>query len=119
MRQGFYLISRKIWLLYLVLPFRYGRLLTGILLLSLLFPFFYLGPAEVASDKTPALFFSLILAYIIPVFSFITAKLQEALNELRPILDLDDEAFEQAAARLHSVSLSYTALCLFNGALAG
>ena len=60
MRQGFYLVSRKIWLLNLVLPFRYGRLLTGILLLSLLFPFFYLGREEVAEDSTPALFFSLI-----------------------------------------------------------
>ena len=110
---------RKIWLLNLVLPFRYGRLLTGILLLSLLFPFFYLGPEQVTTESTPALFFSLILAYIIPVFSFITAKLQEALSELRPILDLDEPSFEQAAAKLHSVSLRYTALCLCWGGLAG
>ena len=119
MRQGFYLVSRKIWLLNLVLPFRYGRLLTGILLLSLLFPFFYLGQEEVAEDSTPALFFSLILAYIIPVFSFITARLQEALMELRPTLELDDQSIEQAQARLHSASPVYTALCLLAGALAG
>ena len=119
MRQGFYLVSRKIWLLNLVLPFRYGRLLTGILLLSLLFPFFYIGQEEVAVDSTPALFFSLILSYIIPVFSFITAKLQEALMELRPILELDDQSIEQAQVRLHSASPVNTALCLLAGALAG
>lgn len=92
--QEFNLVSRKIWLLKLVLPIRYGRLLTGILLLSLLLPFFHLGAEEVSEGYTLALFFSLILAYIIPVFSFITAKSQEALMELRPILDLDDQAFQ-------------------------
>jgi len=113
------LVSRKIWLLNLVLPFRFGRPLTGVLLIALLFPFFYLLPEGVNDDSTPALFFSLILAYIIPVFSFITAKLQEALIELRPILDLDDQSFEQAQARLHSVSPAYAALCLLVGALLG
>tara|TARA_R110001592_G_scaffold337300_1_gene623438 strand:- start:25876 stop:26892 length:1017 start_codon:yes stop_codon:yes gene_type:complete len=117
--QEFHLVSRKIWLLKLVLPIRYGRLLTGILLLSLLLPFFYLGAGEVSEGYTPALFFSLILAYIIPVFSFITAKSHEALVELRPILELDDQAFEQAQARLHSASPAYTVLCLVGGALAG
>jgi hypothetical protein len=65
------------------------------------------------------LFFSLIIAYIIPVFSFITAKAQEALSELRSILDLDDGAFRQAQMRLDSISLRFVALSLCAGAIAG
>ncbi len=89
------------------------------LLFSLLFPFFYLRPGGVPDDNIPVLFFSLILAYIIPVFSFITAKLQEALTELRPVLDIDEQTFEQTRASLQSVSAGYTALCLLAGTLAG
>lgn len=111
--------SRKIWLLRLVPTFPFGRLLTGILLLSLLLPLFYLGAEEEPADSTPALFFSLIIAYIIPVFSLITATSEEALDELRPLLDLDDIAFEEARARLDSASLRQTGLCLGIGALSG
>ena len=89
--------GQRIWLLRLVLPVRHGRLLTGLLLLSVLLPFFYLGVTEAVEDRTPALFFSLIIAYIIPVFSFITAKSKEALLDLRPILDLDDLPFAEVA----------------------
>lgn len=111
--------GRKIWLLRLVPTFRFGRLLTGILLLALLLPLFYLGKMEETADTTPALFFSLIIAYIIPVFSLITATSREALEELRPMLDLDDMAFEESRARLDSASLRQTGLCLAVGALSG
>ncbi|MEH6519560.1 MAG: hypothetical protein V7742_23025, partial [Halioglobus sp.] len=97
----------------------YGRWLTGILLLSLLLPFFYLGALEEPEHSPPALFFSLIIAYIIPVFSYITARSQEALIELRPILDLDDQAFQKALVLLDSASARQTWLCLGAGALSG
>jgi len=113
------LATGKIWLLKLVPPFRHGGWLTGLLLLSLLLPLFYLGVEESPVRKTPALFFSFIIAYIIPVFSFITVKSQEALNELRPILDLDDRAFNQAQARLESASPRLTGLSLGAGTLSG
>jgi len=74
---------------------------------------------EEPADSTPALFFSLIIAYIIPVFSLITATSGEALEELRPILDLDDMAFQEARARLDSASLRQSGLCLGIGALSG
>ena len=35
--------TRRIWILYLVLPFRFGRPLTGLLLLALLVPCFNSG----------------------------------------------------------------------------
>jgi hypothetical protein len=113
------LATRKIWLLKLVLPFRYGMLLTGVLLFVVLLPFFYLGVVEGSETSTPALFFSLIIAYIIPIFGFITAKSREGLLELRPLLQLDDHAFEQALTQLDSCSGGRMALMLFVGGLSG
>ncbi|MCZ6828078.1 MAG: hypothetical protein O7F73_00540 [Gammaproteobacteria bacterium] len=109
----------RIWLLKLVLPLRHGRLLTGLLILSILLPVFYLGVSEAGEGSTPALFFSLIIAYIIPVFSFITARSREALLELRPILDMGEQAFAEALVRLDSASLRYILLQLGGGALLG
>jgi hypothetical protein len=113
------LATRKIWLLKLILPFRYGRLLTGVLLFAILFPFFYLGVVEENENSTPALFFSIIIAYIIPIFSFITAKSREVLLELRPLLKLDDQSFEQTRTRLDSSSGGRMALMLVAGTLFG
>jgi hypothetical protein len=109
----------KIWLLRLILPVRYGRLLTGLLLLALLLPLFHFGAGEDADHDMPALFFSLIIAYIIPVFSFITAQSQQALRDLKPILDLDEAGFEQAHARLDSASVRMMLQCVAFGALMG
>lgn len=118
-RRSGNLASRKIWLLKLVLPSRNGRLLTGALLFAVLFPFFYLGVLEEADESAPALFFSLIIAYIIPIFSFITAKSREGLLELRPLLQLDDHAFEQALTQLDSCSRGRMAVMLAAGGFSG
>lgn len=109
---------RRIWLLKLVLPIRHGRILTGLLLLSLLLPLFYAGAAESSEHTPPSLFFALIIAYVIPVFSFITAKAQGALRALRPILAMDDAGVEETHARLESASLRLTLGSLCWGALA-
>ncbi len=109
----------RIWLLKLILPCSYGRLLTGILLLCLLLPFFHLGVTGTGDKSTPALFYSLIIAYIITIFSYITTKSQEALLALRPLLDLDDAAFAQSQARLDSTSRRTMWLQLGAGALCG
>jgi hypothetical protein len=109
----------KIWLLKLILPWPYGRLLTGMLLLCVLLPVFALGRSDDIENTTPALFYSLIIAYIIPIFSYITAKSQEALLELRPLLELDDPAFDKLRAHLDSTSLRMIMLQLGSGALLG
>jgi hypothetical protein len=109
----------RTWLLKLILPCSYGRLLTGILLLCLLLPLFYLGVTATSEAGTPAFFYSLIIAYIIPIFSYITMKSQEALLALRPLLDLDDAAFEQSQASLDSISRRSMWLQLGAGALCG
>jgi hypothetical protein len=104
-RRESILVVYRIWLLKLVFPFPYGRLITGLLLLSVLVPVFYQGVREGEAGNTPALFFSLCIAYIIPIFSLITARAREALLELRPTLNLDDREFEDRLMRLESTSL--------------
>ncbi len=107
------------WLLGLVFPWPYGRLLTGFLLLCVLMPVFYLGHSDDTENTTPVLFYSLIIAYIVPIFSYITAKSQEALLELRPLLKLDDQAFEKVYTKLSSSSLRIVAIQVGAGALLG
>jgi hypothetical protein len=109
----------KLWLLKLIFPWPYGRLLTCFVLLCVLLPVFYLGHSDNIDSTTPALFYSLTIAYIIPIFSYITAKSQEALLELRPLLDLEDGAFEKLRAHLDSTSLSMAALQMGAGAVLG
>lgn len=107
--------ARKFWLLKLVPNIRYGRLLLGIALAPLLLVLFHTGVDDRSGDATPAIFFSLIIAYIVPVFSFITEKSLQALDDLRPSLDLGAEDFEKLRATLNSASKRTTALQLLGG----
>jgi hypothetical protein len=109
----------KIWILKLVPNFRFGGLFCAAVIFSLLYPFFHLGVGEGPADSTPALFFSLIIAYIIPVFSFITARADEALTELTPSLPNNAKALHFSRSRLHSVSLRVLFLQLFSGLFLG
>lgn len=106
--------EHKTWPLRLVVPGRFGKLITAILILCVLLPLFYFGGKAYPNESTPSLFFSLVIAYIIPVFSHITIRSSEALERLRPQLDLDDEAFEMLRNRLYSSSTKMTIfdLCL-------
>ncbi len=106
--------EHKTWPLRLVVPGRFGKLITAILILCVLLPLFYFGGKAYPNESTPSLFFSLVIAYIIPVFSHITARSSEALERLRPQLDLDDEAFDRLRNRLYSSSTKMTIfdLCL-------
>ena len=112
-------VLRKLWLLKLVPDFPYARLVTGLVLFSIFLPVFYLGHNEIPEHSTPALFFSLVLAYIIPVFSHITGRAQTALIELHPRLDLSEEEFAEAQTWLQSSPLWAVLLQLGLGALAG
>jgi len=107
------------WLLNLVLQRRHGKLLSGIAFLLLLYPLFDLGDSSTPEDRTPALFFSLVIAYIIPVFSYITEKAEEALRELRPLLKLDESAFDHTYARLSGAQPWLIALQLAGGTVFG
>jgi hypothetical protein len=109
----------QIWILKLVPGFRYGGWLAALLIFSLLYSLFRLGIGEPGAVSTPALFFSLIIAYIIPVFSFITARAEEALVELAPLLPSDNEEPPVPEDKLHTVSGGLLLFQLLSGTLLG
>lgn len=111
--------EHKIWPLRLVIQGRFGKLITGILILCLLLPLFYLGSHEYSAEPTPSLFFSLVIAYIIPMFSHITARTAEALQRLKPQLTLDDDTFDLMRIRLYSGRKGMAALDLCIGVFCG
>ena len=109
----------QIWILKLVPGFRYGGWLAALLIFSLLYPLFRLGIDEHGAISTPALFFSLIIAYIIPVFSFITARAEEALRELAPLLPANSEEPPLSRDRLQTVSGKILLAQLLSGTVLG
>jgi len=113
------MLQQKTWLLRLVIPGRFGKLITGILLLCLLLPLFYLGAQGYPSETTPSLFFSLVIAYIIPVFSHITTRTAEALQRLKPQLALEEDAFERLRVKLYSGNPRLSAFNFCFGTLGG
>jgi hypothetical protein len=118
-RTGFAMRRSQIWILKLVPAFAYGGWLTAALLFSLLYYTFSLGNDGVGTEDTPALFFSLIIAYIIPVFSFITARAEEALLELTPLLPADSNTPQSPQDTLRKVSLRILLLLSVGGTLMG
>ncbi|MCP4003755.1 MAG: hypothetical protein GY725_06125 [bacterium] len=90
--------ERRIWLLRLVVPGRWGRWLTSIIIFCVLLGLF--SAADALSEDTPflqtgagtVLFFCTILAYIVPVFHFITERSVQALKSLAPSLDVGSES---------------------------
>ena len=112
-------MTRRIWPLYLVLPFKHGRIITALVIFAVSFAFFSRAPITSSGFSTPSLFFSGILAYIIPVFSLITEKCQEALKDLRPQLDISDTVFEQLHDAIGGSSVKHTAFFAVLGLAAG
>jgi len=81
----------KNFLLHLIPSIPFGRWICGAVLFVILFLFFELTSPESMPPAT--LFFALIISYIIPIFSFITDKSLDALDDLREDLDLTDDEF--------------------------
>ena len=108
----------RIWQLRLVPNVPRGRLLTGSALFLLTFLFFYvcnaIGPDAHPDDWPAALFFCVVIAYFVPVFHFITARTQRALDDLAPTLGMD--AAEHATTR-HNIEHKSLSWLLVNLAL--
>jgi|GEM_PF-566504 len=100
-------IGPRIWLLRLVAPGRYGRVLTGLVLLAFSLAVYWFGgilsaekgsiPGEI---KAVALFFSVIFAYTVPVFHYITERTAAALEALSTELEVVESELPAAAAEL-------------------
>jgi hypothetical protein len=94
---------KKNYLLRLIPSFPYGRWVCAALLFSGLFLFFKLTSS--AAITPVELFSALIISYIIPIFSFITEKSVQALDDLKDELGLTNEAFSQL-----KMSITHTTL---------
>ena len=91
----------RIWLLRLLLPIRFSRLLSGLQISVVLLILFLWGTANSApTEGAPYLFFSAIIGYSIAVFSYITDKCRAALIELKPTLQLSEDEFDEQLGRL-------------------
>ena len=95
----------RVWLLRMTPELPGGRWLTGGLILLLMLALYQWGGAffvdgAINSNWDAALFFVVILAYIVPIMSFITAHSKTCLVQLRPYLDLSDEQFAHRRLRL-------------------
>lgn len=109
----------SLWLLKLVLPGRYGRKLTSALIFCVLLAIFYVAPGDGQPANVPALFFSLVIAYIIPVFSYITERSLEAVEQLKPQLRLGEADVRRLQDNLRSAPLPATLGYLLLGTLLG
>jgi hypothetical protein len=72
-----------------------------------------------AGSTGAALFFSIFLAYVIPIFGYITERTAAALAELRHALDVDDSEFARWQARIHGKPLLWLAWVILIGATCG
>jgi hypothetical protein len=84
--------SRRVWLLRIVPDVRFGRLLTGVgILVFLLGIYAAVGMfTEHAARATPAsvaVFFAVLLAYIVPTYHYIVERCEDAFDDLAPHLD--------------------------------
>jgi len=109
----------KVWLLNLVIPGRYGRWLTSATIFGFLYGCFsLLGVFDTAHPELfssgAAFFFCVILAYIIPIYHYITERTEVELHNLDPVLALDDverEHLEHVISHKHRVWYAWV-LCI-------
>ncbi len=90
--------TRRLWLLALVPAGPFVKPLVALTILTLLLGWFWM--AGILSDDqtvsaTSAIFFAVILAYVVPVFAYITAKTQQAFADLAPHLQTDAAQMER------------------------
>lgn len=111
----------KIWLLYLILPVRFGLILTGALIFTLVaVAFLVIGDVRTLFSSG-ALFFCAMCAYIVPVFSYINRISVKAVDSLRPLLNMPQDQFLRFRQSISRQSLAWnlgvTALGLAGGFL--
>ena len=84
----------RIWILLLTPSFRYGRWLIALIMFLTTFLYQRQFIAENHLNQSTQLFFSLLFAYIVPVFSFIIERTEHYVECLRSSSALPDEEFQ-------------------------
>ncbi len=109
-----------IWPHYLVFPFRYGHVLTFIvLLLGLLTLFKLVGALESQDLDAAPLFFSFLIAYIIPASHFINRQQLCAFDDLKPVLQMTEAGLHEIRDSLNYVPARTQLIYLLAGSIAG
>lgn len=118
--------GRKLWLLRLVIPGRWGRWLTGGLIFAAFLILFttagrFSESSAVEDDLSPgaALFFCIIFAYIVPIHHFIVERCILAFDQLAPSLEGAAEELERFRHHITEKSLRWNVITLAIGLLAG
>lgn len=98
----------RLWLLRLVPGVRYGRWLSALVVFAAMFALLSSARSLMDAGQTYnwfiALFFCVIVAYITPIFHFITQRTEEAFDELTPALSLDAERLASLRAGISNKS---------------
>jgi hypothetical protein len=81
----------KIWILYLILPGRFGLLFTGLLIFAVLSVVFVAMGDVRTLFTSGALFFCAMPAYMVPVFGYINRISVQAVADLHDSLDMSQE----------------------------
>ena len=108
----------KIWILYLILPGRFGLIFTGLLIFALLTVIFVAMGDVRTLFTSGALFFCAMPAYIVPVFGYINRISVQAVADLHDSLDMPQEEFLEFQRALSHRSLAWNIL-LTGAGLAG
>ncbi len=112
----------KVWLLALVPDIRFGRWLTALVSFALLYGAFRTARVFEESDEAgqaAGLFFSIIIAYIVPVYHLITEHTLAAFRELEPELTAERDQIDGWRDRIAHKSPLWTWSTLAIGATAG
>jgi hypothetical protein len=112
----------RVWLLAWVPDVRFGRWLTAFVSFVLLYGAFRLSRVFEEADhagQAAALFFSIIIAYIVPAYHLITERTLAAFDELEPELVADREQIARWRDRIARKTPLWTWSTLGLGALMG
>ena len=111
-------LSMKCWTLYLVLPGRFGPVISGFLILitltalqlSLVGEYFWISTG---------IFFAVILSYLPAVYVYILNITQKAITELRPNLEISNQNISAVLQRMERPGARFQITCLIIGVICG
>ena len=117
--------ARKLWLLRLVFPGRWGRWLTGALIFAAFFILFTSAgrnaptPEEDNLSPGAALFFCILFAYIVPIHHYIIERCIVAFDQVAPSLQVTAEERERDRQRITMKPWRWDVITFTMGLLAG
>ena len=112
-------MRHKIWILYLILPGRFGLLFTGLLIFAVLTVVFVAMGDVRTLFTSGALFFCAMPAYMVPVFGYINRISVQAVADLHDSLDMPQEELQRFQRALSHRSLAWNILVTGAGLVGG